>query len=766
MRCSLFLSLLVPAALLLAHPSEAKQYRFTTTGMPLKAVVKVLGTDYPGSEYVEGGCPQYDTLFEAENVSAGDVAVTVGDGYVYHVSIDNDKCLVSVEFKRCFVPSLAAEVGVQYEYLMKTSRDYLTISPSDILLSSKKAHADRIIFIEDGDNTGRYYIFDLTVRCYVTYESAKEGSVVGASERNRSLHELPLPVNTWKFILRDDRKSVSIIPSTVISPSENTPAWNVSGEDGSMHLQCMDDPGSAWFIKPFSSGNLACATTLFSLPGQEYIHKIVPEEGCTVLDVDFGSLRTLKLFDDRKQVGNRYSYVRGVAPEEEGEYCYYVKVRDRDGDIEEIPVRLIVSTYLQSPTPCMGWLSWNWFESGISHSKVVNVVRGMEKRGLIDAGYNFVLLDDTWATRQRDQAKLTYDPKKFPKGIDGLIAACRKVNPKMRLGLYSDAGLMTCADYQPGSYGYEKQHIGLFDSWGVDMLKYDFCYSQASAFDSYAAMGDVINSLNERRKNEGTLPFVYYLCEWGKFYSYMWAAEVGGSMWRASGDSREDWIGNHVRAGLLGIVDETRHMWMWAGVNRFNDLDMTLIGLHGLGCPSNNTAEHLSNGGVIPGLTAEQARSNMALWCMLSSPLFHSCDFRICPKAEGNTAAGVLPSPLLTEEDIAIISNKWLIGIDQDPLGQQAEYFEHLSTGTVDYSNTGYDVYVKDLAGGGIAVSVTNRASVPQESVTLPLKELYLNGTVEYSLLDAWTGARSRVSGAICTGTIEPYQTKVYIISE
>lgn len=34
-------------------------------------------------------------------------------------------------------------------------------------------------------------------------------------------------------------------------------------------------------------------------------------------------------------------------------------------------------------------------------------------------------------------------------------------------------------------------------------------------------------------------------------------------------------------------------MWMWAGVNRFNDLDMTLIGLHGLGCPSNNSAEHL-----------------------------------------------------------------------------------------------------------------------------------------------------------------------------
>ena len=49
---------------------------------------------------------------------------------------------------------------------------------------------------------------------------------------------------------------------------------------------------------------------------------------------------------------------------------------------------------------------------------------------------------------------------------------------KLKVGIYSDAGSMTCENYQPGSYGYEAAHVALFDSWGVDMLKYDYCNSE------------------------------------------------------------------------------------------------------------------------------------------------------------------------------------------------------------------------------------------------------------------------------------------------
>lgn len=39
---------------------------------------------------------------------------------------------------------------------------------------------------------------------------------------------------------------------------------------------------------------------------------------------------------------------------------------------------------------------------------------------------------------------MTYDTAKFPEGISGLKAALKKINSKMKLGIYSDAGSMTC----------------------------------------------------------------------------------------------------------------------------------------------------------------------------------------------------------------------------------------------------------------------------------------------------------------------------------
>lgn len=725
--------------LLFSIAAGAKEYDIVTTGLPIRAVVKISGHIYHGCDY-PGGMEEINTTFEAETISYDDITITAGEGYVYHVSIDNANAQVIINFRHDFNPTPTVEAGLQYEYLVYSQGGYLSIDGTGVHYSPKKGDADRIAFVEDPDNVGCYYIYDLTAKCYLT------GIPLTATERDVNTGNLSERPRNWKFIMTDDRKSLSVVPGSVKSPT------------------CPISAGE-WVIKPYSTGNLACAKTMFSLPGKEYMHKIVPEEGVTVLDVDFGSLTTLKFCEDRTSTGNRYKYVKGMAPEEEGVYHYSVKVKDATGSVESIPVTLTVSSFLQSPTPGMGWLTWNWFEREISHKKLLNIVKGMKKHNLIDAGYHIILIDDAWATNQTDQALLTYDPAKFTKGVSGLVKAFKKVDPRMQVGLYSDAGLMTCANYQPGSFGFEEPHIALFDLWGVDMLKYDFCDSQASAYDSYGAMGAVITRLNERRQKEGKVPFIFNLCEWGMFYPWMWGPEIGGCSWRASGDAREIWIGHHGRTGVLGSVDEVRNMWMWTGVNRFNDLDMTVMGLHGLGCPSNNTGEHMSNGGVIPGINAEQARSQMALWCMLSSPVFLTCDLRTHPKAEANPDAGVLPSPLVTEEDVATMTNKYLISINQDVMGQQAEYMEHLSTGAIEYVSTGYDVYVKDLSGERIAVAVLNRSGDPLGSVNLPLKELYLQDSAEYNCLDIWTGTTSGISGVLSTGVIKPYQTKVYIIS-
>lgn len=515
-----------------------------------------------------------------------------------------------------------------------------------------------------------------------------------------------------------------------------------------------------------TAGSMPCATLMYALPGAPYLHKIVANEGEIVTGVDFDTnLSTLTLKEDRIAIGNKYKYISGTAPTAEGEYSYIVKTKSANNEKEFLTkVRLIVDSHMQSPTPMMSWLTWNWFARSISHDKMVEIAKGMEKYGLIDAGFNTIVLDDAWAKPTSDKNDLTYDVAKFPVGISGLKAALKEINSKIKIGIYSDAGTMTCENYQPGSYGHEAQHIEMFDSWGVDMLKYDFCNSEADSKTSYSQMGKVINKLNEERKAKGAIPFVFNICEWGKTEPWTWGAEAGGSSWRATSDAREDWIGDNSLPGVIGGVDVVRRLWMYAGVNRFNDLDMMCIGLHGLGGPSNYTLGHKQNGGKIVGLNDAQSRSQMSLWCMLASPLALTCDLREIPMGEANSNQ-TMPNPLITKSDIETLTNAEILAINQDPLGQQAEYMEAISTGNTNYSNHGYDVYVKDLVNGRIAVSVTNRGGSEIVVPAINLTDIYLQSNVVYTAREIWSKKEANIKKVLNVGTLKPYETKVYVLT-
>lgn len=509
--------------------------------------------------------------------------------------------------------------------------------------------------------------------------------------------------------------------------------------------------------------SMPCATLMYSLPGAEYMHKLVVRNGCQVTDVDFSGINTLRLYSDRQSVGNRYKYVRGIAPLQEGEYTYTVKILNENLQPRAINVTLVISNHLQSPTPMMSWLTWNWFAREISHSKMVEIARGLKSTGLIDAGFRTIVLDDAWAVPTDVKADLTYDPQKFPDGISGLKRALQQIDSRLLLGIYSDAGTQTCENYQPGSYLYESQHLALFDSWDVDMLKYDFCNSEASSVESYTRMGDAVRALNQRRQANGQRPFVLNICEWGKTDPWLWAAKAGGSSWRSTSDAREDWMGDESLPGVIGGADVVRRLWMYAGVNRFNDLDMMCIGLHGLGGPSNYVLSHTQNGGIIQGLTPMQARTQMSLWSMFASPLALTCDLRANPQGEAN--AGVqMPDTLITPADLSILTNAEIIAINQDPLGQQAEYMEQLSTGSTNFSSLGYDVYLKDLTHNRLAVSITNRSSETLPNINLPLQSLYLTPNKKYHSRNLWDAQDSTIRNTLSTGPLAPHETKVFVI--
>ena len=74
-----------------------------------------------------------------------------------------------------------------------------------------------------------------------------------------------------------------------------------------------------------------------------------------------------------------------------------------------------------APTPPMGWNSWNAFEVDIDEEKIKAIADAMVTSGMRDAGYEFLILDDGWMAKERDEeGRLVADPTKFPSGMKAL----------------------------------------------------------------------------------------------------------------------------------------------------------------------------------------------------------------------------------------------------------------------------------------------------------------------------------------------------------
>lgn len=127
-------------------------------------------------------------------------------------------------------------------------------------------------------------------------------------------------------------------------------------------------------------------------------------------------------------------------------------------------------------TPPMGWSSWNTFHNHIDEKLILETADAMKATGLLEAGYNYVNLDDCWQSSMRDKnGKLQGDLTTFPSGIPALV---RQLNEKgFKAGIYSSNGTLTCEDL-PASLGNERIDAETFAEWGIEYFKYDFCHHQ------------------------------------------------------------------------------------------------------------------------------------------------------------------------------------------------------------------------------------------------------------------------------------------------
>ena len=105
-------------------------------------------------------------------------------------------------------------------------------------------------------------------------------------------------------------------------------------------------------------------------------------------------------------------------------------------------------------TPPMGWNSWNTFRLNIHEDLVREVADAFIEKGLKEAGYQYIVIDDGWQIDRDENGNILASQEKFPKGIKATADYIHSQG--LKFGIYSDAGYLTCGKF-PGSLGHEYQ---------------------------------------------------------------------------------------------------------------------------------------------------------------------------------------------------------------------------------------------------------------------------------------------------------------------
>ena len=343
-------------------------------------------------------------------------------------------------------------------------------------------------------------------------------------------------------------------------------------------------------------------------------------------------------------------------------------------------------------TPPMGFNTWNTFAKNINEVLIMQTADTMVTNGMRDAGYTHIVLDDCWSLKERDtNGNLVPDPAKFPSGMKTLGDFLHARG--FKFGIYSCAGSKTCGGY-PGSQGHEYQDALLFASWGVDYLKYDWCYTATrDQREAYTTMRDALFAAKR--------PVVFSICEWGGSKPWEWAKDVG-HLWRTTGDIHACY--NCVQRwerGWKTILDlqyslvqpadgQNNGIGQYAGPGHWNDPDMLEVGREGL--------------------TFAESRAHFSLWCLLAAPLMAGNDVRN-----------------MTPEILALLTDKETLAIDQDTLGKEGWRFR---------AEPSQEIWVRELANGDWALALLNTSDKPAD-LTISFRDFWFVGG-KCQIRDIW----------------------------
>lgn len=341
---------------------------------------------------------------------------------------------------------------------------------------------------------------------------------------------------------------------------------------------------------------------------------------------------------------------------------------------------------LKPQTPIMGWSSWNNFRVNINEDIIKAQADYMVSSGMASVGYSYVNIDDGFFAGRDSEGNLKIHAERFP---NGMKAVADYIHSKgLKAGIYSDAGINTCASYWDkdtigagsGLYGHDRKDLTLMlREWNYDFIKIDWCGGDWMDLDEETRYTQIAKVINEIKPST-----VYNICRWE--FPGKWAPRIADS-WRISGD-----ITNEFHS-ILHIIDLNADLWKYASPGHVNDMDMLQVGR---------------------GMSYEEDKAHFSMWCMMNSPLLAGNDLRN-----------------MSEETISILTNEELIALNQDPLVYQARRL---------VDNGDLEVWAKPLihtTSGKVAVALLNRSDKPA-TISFALETVGLDASSGYHFRDLW----------------------------
>ena len=368
-------------------------------------------------------------------------------------------------------------------------------------------------------------------------------------------------------------------------------------------------------------------------------------------------------------------------------------------------------------TPPMGWNDWAHYQCGYTAQTILDNAHALVSTGLAALGYDTVTIDDCWMQKDRDASgNLQVDPQRFPNGMKPVADEIHKLG--LKFGIYEDSGSETCGRFagsglpQGGGDAHFLEDARLFASWGVDYLKLDGCNvyvppgetEEQSYHLAYAAQHEALEKVGRPIILSESAPAYFQgTPEWYDVLS--WVGKYG-QLWREGTDIatyHAHPIPERFRRMFPQLTRYQSMLWNYSynlPLGRFQK-------------PGNwNDADFIIAGDI--GMSVPESRTQMALWSMMSAPLILSSEVA-----------------KLTPEAIAIVGNKDLIAIDQDPVGRMATLVQRTPQ---------MDVLFKRSSNGADAVAVINHSDAAIKAKMTPANLGFADSGCKLDVKDLWTG--------------------------